>query len=120
MHYAKVIFADGICRAYIGAYRVITMHANLYGSLNSYRSLHIIHMYHGLLPVCFTFGAGRFTGFATNATLHVHKKFHVSLVIRACHAIFFCDELFKYFYKHSYPAAREPLFAMELTYRHIL
>ena len=66
MHYAKFIFADGIRGTYISAYRVITMHAYLHSGLYSHRPFHIVHVYHGLLPVGFTFGTGRFAG-ATGA-----------------------------------------------------
>jgi hypothetical protein len=89
MHYAKFIFADGIRGAYIGAHRIIAMHAHLHSGLYSHCPFYIIHMYHRLLAVGLTFGAGRFTGFATYTSLHIHKKFHLSFVISRSHAIVF-------------------------------
>ena len=83
--HSEVILGDGIGRAYLCTYRVITMHAHLYSGLNGGGTLHIIDMDHAFMAVGLALRAGHLAGATTDAALHVNEKFHVGAIGRCLH-----------------------------------
>src|SRR5690606_38649235 len=81
MNYSVAVFGDRIGWTNIGTSRIFAMHAHLYSRLNRMGPVYIVHMDHGFLAICLTFCTSSLTGMASDAALHVHKKFHIRVKI---------------------------------------